>query len=124
MRVMEVSDGLVDASELCISRKMADPLPLPSTAHPVNVDPVIDRSAVPVSVTEMAPPFDAVQRVKRESVIESVFDEASSAETAAPFPEVHFRSVTLQLPMVAEALDWIVMAGVLKVIVFPDVEDS
>ena len=124
MRVMEVSDGLVDASELCISRKMADPLPLPSTLHPVNVELSILNVAFPERVDEMAPPFDAVQRVKRESVIESVVDEASSAETAAPFPVLHLRSVTLQLPMVAEAPDWIEIADALIMIAVPDVEDS
>ena len=124
MRVREVSDGLVDASELCISRKMAVPLPLPSMLHPVNVELSILNVAFPEKVDEIAPPFDAVQRVKRESVIESVVDEASSAESAAPFPVLHFRSVTLQLPMFADAPDLMETAEVLILVAVPDVMDT
>ena len=124
MREMEVSEGLVDASELCISMKMDDPLPPSLTLHPVSVTPSIESAASSEREREMAPPFDAAQRVNREAAIESVFDETRIPETAAPSPVLHFRSDTLQLFMIAEAPDWIEMAGALMMIGVPDAEDA
>ena len=114
MREMEVSEGLVDASELCISMKMADPLPPSPTLHPVNVTPSIESAALPEREREMAPPsLDAPQRVKVvDPLMERDAVDVSVADTAAPLPSSNDRSVKVHESIVADAPDWMERAEV------------
>ena len=114
MRVMEVREGLVDASELCISMKMADPLPPSLTLHPVNVTPSIESAALPEREREMAPPsLDAPQRVKVvDPLMEREALDVSVADTAAPLPSSNDRSVKVHESIVADAPDWMERAEV------------